>query len=327
MHLLTSFASVFLTLVLLGESSSKCIDQFALRSVDARVHKQRNTKAIVFREKHFSELDEYIFVDVIRANVSQLCEGMIKKFPRLQTLSLININLTLIEPGTFQEVTNLKHLSLAVNQLTTIPRGVFNTIPNLTTIYLTRNQIETIDDGAFSLMPKLKALHLDHNKLTQLSGNILFGSPKISLVDFSYNMITKIAKNSFDDLRPKNIKVLNIFLKKNEIVEIEDDVLKELIPVDLHLESNRISRISPAVFSAKEGSNLYFTNNDVVCVADDVIEWIKVTNIVVDLKSNPVDCQCLKRLEDILKDEFRGELNIESILPCQVNFPFFGNSP
>lgn len=56
---------------------------------------------------------------------------MIKNFPYLETLSLINANLTRLEPGLFQNVPKLKHVYFSVNNLVHIPRGVFNTITSL----------------------------------------------------------------------------------------------------------------------------------------------------------------------------------------------------
>lgn len=61
--------------VLFKESSSVCLDKFALSSVDALVHKQKNSRAIVHRRENFNTLDNYMAIDVIGSNVSELCEG------------------------------------------------------------------------------------------------------------------------------------------------------------------------------------------------------------------------------------------------------------
>lgn len=193
-------------------------------------------------------------------------------------------------------------------------------------IYLTKNKIETIEDAAFAQMSNLKAVYLNHNKISQLSGNIFFGSPIISLVDFSFNQLTTIQKSAFDDLRPgSSIRALNIFLKQNSIEAIDKEALKPLIPVLLHLEGNQISLISDIVFSVKENSQIFLANNKIECISDDVLELIKGRDISVDVQNNPVHCQCVARVDEILGSDTRGELNVVTTLPCQVNFPFFGN--
>ncbi|CAG9760590.1 unnamed protein product [Ceutorhynchus assimilis] len=308
-------------------SANSVCDKFALSSVDALVHKQINSRAIFHREENFNSLDGYINIDVVRANASRLCTGMVKNFPALESLAFINANLTEIEPGTFQDVPRLKKVYLSVNLIKHLPRGVFNTVPSIKIIYLSRNEIETIEDAAFSLMPNLKSVHLDHNKLTSLSGNVFFGSPLISQVDFSHNELTSINRNSFDDLRPSShISHIDIFLQSNKINSIDSEALRPLKPVNLYLQRNEITRLSEIITALREKSRVYLENNKVTCVPDDALQIIKATDLKVYLRNNPVQCECVERIDNILDEESRGELNVVTTLPCNVDFPFFGNN-
>ncbi|XP_060528705.1 chondroadherin-like [Cylas formicarius] len=311
-------------LLLCGGVLSVCVDKFALSSVDSYVHKTRNSRAIKLESHNFNLLDDYIAVDVTRANVTQLCEGMIKNFPRLETLALINVNLSQIEPGAFENTPKLKGLSLSVNRLTRIENGIFNKIPTLRVIYLTRNAIETIEDGAFSEMPNLKVVHLDHNKIVELTGNIFFGSRKISFVDFSHNSIKEIDAKSFDDLRPgPAIKKLNILLKKNLITRVDKAALEGLsTPVDLHLEVNQIYLTSDIMHGVREGSEVYLNGNNIECIPDDVIDEVETKRKTLHIKGNPLNCECMKVLENRWNEDITnvGELYFESTLPCSA-FP------
>ena len=122
------------------------------------------------------------------------------------------------------------------------------------------------------------------------------------------------------------VKSLSIFLKNNQITDINPEALTPTVPINLHLENNKISLISSIVFSVKEKSMIYLSKNQVGCVSDDVIEWLKVRNIAVDLKANPVQCECIERIDKItIGQELRGEIIVETTLPCYFQFAFFGN--
>lgn len=65
-----------------------------------------------------------------------LFTGMIKDFPVLKKLSLINANLSEIQPGIFEKVPRLEYLSLGVNQLLSVPRGVFDSVKSLKVVHI-----------------------------------------------------------------------------------------------------------------------------------------------------------------------------------------------
>ncbi|XP_030764244.1 leucine-rich repeat-containing protein 15-like [Sitophilus oryzae] len=317
-----AFALIIST-VFFWQNAFACVDKFALSSVDARVHKQRNAKAIYLQQEHFNKMDNYIAIDIINANISELCEGMVQNFQHLETLILINLNLTLIEPGTFRDLPKLKHLSLSVNKIPSVPARTFNLIKSLQVLYLSKNEIETIEEGAFSNMPNLKAVHLEHNKISHLNGDIFVNSPKLSLINFNFNRLNRITTSSFADIQPGfGVRALNIFLKKNQISEIEAGSFKQPIPINLHLQYNELVQVPSVIFSMVNGSTLSVDNNRVSCIADDIIERLQIQNIAVNLKNNPVNCGCMKRIDEILSDrELKGELNVETTEFCLENYP------
>lgn len=78
---------VFLVLASLFVKSSSgiCRDKFALNSVDAVVHIKRHSRGQIEKGKDINMFDGYSMIDIVRSNVTQLCEG------KLVSLSLIVI--------------------------------------------------------------------------------------------------------------------------------------------------------------------------------------------------------------------------------------------
>lgn len=68
---------VFLLLATLFVKSSSgiCREKFALNSVDALVHVKRHSRGQLERGKDINVFDGYSMIDIVRSNVTQLCEG------------------------------------------------------------------------------------------------------------------------------------------------------------------------------------------------------------------------------------------------------------
>lgn len=132
------------------------------------------------RARHnINSLDLSIYADIPSLAFSAL---LIEVFAELQTLKILNINLSEIKFLSSEKVAPAKHLEefiffrceisevqshtfsgfdiitdllLDYNLLTHIKRDTFVGMPSLTTLKLTHNEIGTIEDGAFDL-PKLR---------------------------------------------------------------------------------------------------------------------------------------------------------------------------
>ncbi|KAH1019027.1 leucine-rich repeat-containing protein 70 [Dendroctonus ponderosae] len=322
-----SIFKIFLFFVCYSEMClGACLDKFALASVDALVRSIPNSSAILMENVNFNSLDTFVSIDVVSSNISQLCTGMIKDFPVLKKLSLINANLSEIQPGIFEKVPSLEYLSLGVNQLDYVPRGVFDSVKSLKVIYLTSNRIRSIEDGAFALMPLLEKVYLAHNQIAQLTGNIFFGSTRLSLVDLSFNKLVAIEESNFEDLKlregsPKH--PIKILLQRNQIENVARETFLGLRPVLLHLEYNQISRISQIVSGVPNGSKVFVDGNRIECIPDDVLERVEDGLLQLWAQANPLTCECLKRVQELVNNDIKGQLNVSTTLPCDLFSSFF----
>lgn len=197
----------------------------------------------------------------------------------------------------------------------------------LQVLYLSNNQIETIEDAAFAEMPNLKTIHLDHNKIKHLTGNILFGSRKLTFVDYSHNQLKVIQDNALDDLQyATTLKRFKLHLQRNRIETIERSALAKLkFPLELNLDFNEIIGISSIVLPLQEGSVVSLGNNKIDCFSDDVLTFIKNNQVTVNVPKNPVQCTCVQKVDDILSNDVKGEINVESTFPCSYFNSFVGN--
>ncbi|CAH0554668.1 unnamed protein product [Brassicogethes aeneus] len=271
-----------------------------LSKVDAWVHKTHYSRGEAFQDKDFYTLDSYKEIDVTKANVTVLCENMIKSFSILESLSLIGIGLESIENNAFHRMPKLKVLSLSVNNMDKVRKGAFDNLPSLKTLYLSKNKIDYVEEDAFSNYKELEAVHLDRNQIASINGNSFRGCPKLRKIDFSFNLIHKILDTSFEDLRPLHNNLLNIKLTNNRMSYFSAASLGDLPPVELHLENNALKSLDDIYFSSKERSKLYFTNNAITCISEDIAHTIKGDKKFVNAKNNPLECDCTNKLESIL---------------------------
>ncbi|XP_023012311.1 uncharacterized protein [Leptinotarsa decemlineata] len=298
--------------------SSVCVDKNALNVVNATVHQSTSQRGFNVFDTNFYLLDTYVTIDILNANVTDLCEGMIKNFPSLKGLSLINVNLSKIQPNAFQKVPVLQTLSLAINNLTEIVKGSFDNLGSLEVLYLSGNRISYIESGVFHNMKNLRDIYLDRNEIVEVSGNLFSACPKIKTVNFGFNLIKKIVKTSFQDLRPDNEDPVIIYLNSNQINEVDASAFEMNNPVHLHLENNLISTLTDLLHVVKEDSKVYLNKNQFSCIPDEVIEET-TTNKEVYLLDNPLDCECVDRIDQILEGEMYSTGNIvyNSTFPCQ----------
>lgn len=312
-----SFATIVALFFFFDGAKSLCANKTALYAVNATVHPDVRAKGLRVSD-NFYLLENFAVIHVYQANVTDLCEGMVKNFPKLEILSLINVNLSKVQPEAFQNLKRLRELSLAVNSLTEIVKGVFAPLPTLEILYLSANQIANIQEDSFAGMLNLKRVHLDRNKIVTINGNLFRNCPKIGTVDFRFNQIEHIGKNSFDDLRPQNEDPITILLSRNLINDIDSKAFEQLKPVKLHLENNRINKITDFFYLMKEFSKIYLNKNQIPCISDDIILTMRDTSKDLTVLDNPLDCGCMDRIKALLGEEIygSGQFFYNSSFPC-----------
>lgn len=318
--------SFFLLLLYCDESYGLCANKTALYAVNATVYPDIRSKGISVSD-NFYLLENFAIIHVFQANVTDLCEGMVKNFPKLEILSLINVNLSKIQPNSLQKMNRLKELSLAVNYLTEIVQGVFNNLPALQTLYLSSNQISNIEENSFADIPNLKRIHLDRNKIVTINGNLFGGCPKINTLDFRFNQIESIGRSAFADIRPEGTEHVTILLNQNLISDVDTNVFDELNPVVLHLDNNRLNRlntISELFQNLKDHSRIYLNKNHFTCIPEDIVLNIRNTMKGLSILDNPLSCECMDTISELLNEDLYGkaQLDYNSSFPCDSLKPF-----
>ncbi|XP_028136026.1 leucine-rich repeat-containing G-protein coupled receptor 4-like [Diabrotica virgifera virgifera] len=299
---------------------SFCENKDAFNNVTVEVHLSRNIRGIKLVQVSLYKQDHYSIIDVKKGNITDLCDGIIKNFPVLETLYLINVNLSRIQPNAFQAVPRLRELSLAVNHIEDLVDGSFNNLEALETLYLSGNKIKYIDGETFQNMKSLKHLHLDRNLITKLSPNCLRGSSLLRVLDLRHNSMEIVDGNTFPVMEPIFTDPVTIYLENNYIKDVDPSVFTFKNPVNLHLERNNLNTASTLFYGMREYSVLYLNKNQFNCLPDDVLENVKKTTKTIYLLDNPISCDCLKTIEKYFADELYGveHLIYNSSFPCNM---------
>lgn len=301
---------LLITLTLISvKISENCPDRWA--KVDAYLHLTTKSPREYITDKNLNELDEYAIIEVTKANISTLCDGVVKNLPYLKTLTLVGANISKIQPDAFQNLPALVSLSLAVNHLTSIERYQFKNLGNLTNLYLSKNQIENVEEDAFIDLVHLRKVFLDRNKIHEIDSKWFLRNQKLVLVDLSFNVISKVQKEAFTLL---GNSVVEIRLRNNEIEEIEPNaVIKkgedtEKPFLTLHLDRNNITEISEDFLKSmdKLRSKLYFNSNLLTCFDPKTLRVLKTIGVVLHVEKNPINCECMIAATNFVEDH---ELN------------------
>ncbi|KAK9878660.1 hypothetical protein WA026_023109 [Henosepilachna vigintioctopunctata] len=300
--------AINLTLLLLislqiGEIWSVC-NITALSSVDA-ITLNKDGKSEYHYGVNFNLMDGYRVIYVTKANVTELCEGIVKFFGKLEELNLIDNNISSVEKNAFQHVPKLKKLSLAVNNLSVLKSGHVNMVKTLEVLYLTSNRLEIIDDDAFDDMINLKRIYLNRNKLKTISSSWFKNCSKLEVIDFTNNEITTIPPRAFTNLAPSfQDDFVQYKLSYNQITEISPDVLdgnKEFLI--LRLDFNRLKELPVVVFkNLAQVNSLVLNSNQIACLDKEILDYLKVHTISFHLVNNPIECACLDKFDNFVND-------------------------
>jgi hypothetical protein len=302
-----------------------CPNRWALHDVDVWAHKLVSGRGLHHKSVNLYSLDNHEMLEVTRANVSVLCDGMIKYFHKLKYLSLIEANISKIQPGAFLQLPRLTHLSLAVNHLTSIERKQFENLANLTTLYLSKNQIENVDEDAFVDLIHLRRIYLDRNKLHEIDSQWFLQNHGLSSIDLSFNKISKLQGGAFN--LPANSRI-NILLQGNEIEEVEPGAVvsagkdEQEAYLILHLEHNRLTEVDSKFVNSMNTmrSNLIFDYNSINCFAPETLRLLKDVSVELHADRNPLSCDCLEAATNFVKDHaLRATFTFSSTEECNLH--------
>ncbi|XP_064600165.1 protein toll-like [Liolophura sinensis] len=217
-----------------------------------------------------------------------LPDGIEKKFPRLQVLSLFNnslvrlphigwSNVTVDLPHNIHRTDNMKASEEYIWQLDTPLNG----IPRV--LDLTSNKLETLETDWFS--HELDMLNLGENRISQIPVGIFGSLHNLQSLDLHGNHIEGLNSSTFAGL--SSLKYL--YLYDNSIAFIEEEAFQGLV-------SLRILDVSRNKLSAKQSSYLtglinlrmlILSENSITTFVEDFFLSVPLLSIV-NLSSNPL---------------------------------------
>ena len=217
----------------------------------------------------------------------------------VQSLYLINNQLSTIPTNGFAGLSKLTDLRLANNQLTTIQPDAFAGLTKLDYLDLGNNQLTTIQPDAFAGFTKLDYLDLGNNQLTTIQPDAFAGLTKLTGLYLGNNQLKDIQPDAFVDLT--NLRTL--YLANNQLITIQPDAFVGLTNLtDLRLANNQLKDIQAKAFAGLTKLRILFLgNNQLKDIQPDA--FVGLTNLTgLDLTNNQLTIQT----KDAIKKVFRS---------------------
>ena len=161
--------------------------------------------------------DSVRIVDFNLSVLNFVPKGLIKIFPNLLCLKIVNCGLKEICGEDLAEFENLERLDISSNQLTTVPKNLFVNTPKLKWISLDNNKIEHISSELFQ--------PIIHNKIQHISflGNTY--NDAIFSPGYSKSVSSVAELMRIIDLRNLKLKSVETFQNHKESNELHQNIL------------------------------------------------------------------------------------------------------
>lgn len=139
-------------------------------------------------------------LDISNNNIQQLPDDAFRGL-NLDTLNLMENNVTTISPGSFKSLEKtLKNLNLKGCGLKTLPDAIRN-LTSLAFLDLAQNKIQNVSSGFFTNMKSLTALSLEKNQIQHLEVNAFAG------LENSMSSLS-LLNNQFDHMPTEAVTIL-----------------------------------------------------------------------------------------------------------------------
>ena len=129
---------------------------------------------------------------MINKNITVLKAGDFDGLSALTRLDLWNNDLTSLPAGIFNGLSALTQLWLFDNDLSSLPAGIFNGLSALTQLDLSGNQLSSLPDGVFNGLTALTGLGLSDNDLTSLPAGVFSGLSELTTLSLHDNAVTSL---------------------------------------------------------------------------------------------------------------------------------------
>ncbi|XP_035665461.1 uncharacterized protein LOC118408715 [Branchiostoma floridae] len=228
----------------------------------------------------------------LRGNqITSISQSDFSRYRNLETLNLVDNNISTINSQAFYLLPNLTKLELDSNQITILRDDMFTGLGNLQTLYLYSSEISDIQAGTFSSTPQLTSLYMDYNKLTVLRSGMFTGLGNLETLNIRNNDISDIQAGTFNSksrletlgLRHNKLTILRsgmftglrnlklLSLDNNEISDIQTGTFSSTTQLKyLYLNNNKLTGIVSDMFTGlRNVEKIYLQNNDISDIQDD----------------------------------------------------------
>lgn len=206
----------------------KCPNNNELTSVDSQMFKEMFNDRLQFS---LNSCVKYFFPkDSIFLNHSGL-----------DSLSIINANLSEIYIQTFSELRNLTKLILTNNNIKSLNKNIFNNNIHLNSFIIDRNSLYNIDVDIFKNLKNFTKFTMNFNTQYDFPNNKPFlQSESLKIYSCTNCSITHIDTETFSSL----ISLREIILNKNKISFIKEHAFPESVTL-LNIEENQLAKFHP----------------------------------------------------------------------------------
>lgn len=226
--------------------------------------------------RSYENIKNVISFDILSpTNLTQIPLFILRKFPKLQQIRMINTGIKTLNANNFELGRNLMLLDLRRNQIDAIPAKIFSKLKRLESINLAYNQIERIEIGSFDDVPSLKTIILSNNQLKSIEAGSITGAGNLTELYLESNEIHSIGD---DALNLPNLEIIS--LQDNQLTSLPHTVFHNLFQLKkIDLRKNNLTEIGD-LFNEKP--NLYALNlNDNPELRD--IDLFKLTQQIPNL--------------------------------------------
>lgn len=192
----------------------------------------------------YESVKDTISIDILcPTNLTQVPRFILRKFPKLRQIRMMNTGITSLNAESFKYGYNLMQLDLRRNKISIVPANVFDNLHRLENINLAYNQINRIVPGAFNQIPSLRTVILSNNLLETIEMNSFTNAGNLTELYMESNAIRNIETNALK-------------IPKLEIISLKDNCLTSL-PQDVFENAERLEKIDLSNNGLIEIGNLF----------------------------------------------------------------------
>lgn len=217
-----------------------------------------NTEEDRITIRSYENVKDTISLDILSpTNLTRVPLFILRKFPKLRQLRMINTGITSLSSDSFVSGHRLMHMDLRRNQITHAPSNVFANLNSLEDINLAYNKIARIESGAFDSLPALKILLLSNNLLESIGSRHFSGAKNLHELYLDSNLIQSI---DGDALNLPKLEILS--LKDNRLKSLPNNIFENLTRLEkIDLSHNDIGEIDDLLRNCDQLYSLSLSHN------------------------------------------------------------------